>query len=487
MNIFQYISIYFNILGNKAFYFDNDNEPSIKKKFQLSDKEINWLNPISNFYTEIVSELECKKCQNKSSKTEQYFDISVEIPYKNNFNPNIIDLLKYYFCKKKLQYKCQKKNCQSNECDRKMYFKTIPKILVIHLKRFMNVLNKNNSKKKIDAKIFKLKNQIKIEKELNINIFCDKNINICASNFEDFFNDIPPKNEYETKNESIVINNGNAIIGKMINKNINYWKNGMKIEEKPNRIQNIINQINEKKKCDEKKKEEKKIQEQKEKEKEKKDKDMIKIFEQKLGTNWYDSYTLGRIKRNINKNITKKLTTKQWDYFYDYKHESEKKKKNKKRKGDHDDNNKKKKKRKKNVDKLANDYDDNKLLEIIDESKLQYAKEESIKEYNKNLEMFGVKMESQNDIKIDEIFEAKEILPPKKFTKYKLKSVIKHIGSSPRAGHYITEVFNYEKNKWFSHNDSNVSEIDENVALNGDKAQEEAYMLFFIHDCTKLN
>uniref|UniRef100_A0A8D0XF64 USP domain-containing protein n=2 Tax=Sus scrofa TaxID=9823 RepID=A0A8D0XF64_PIG len=46
---------------------------------------------------------------------------------------------------------------------------------------------------------------------------------------------------------------------------------------------------------------------------------------------------------------------------------------------------------------------------------------------------------------------------------YQPISVVSHLGSSPDSGHYISDVYDFQKQAWFTFNDLQVSEIDESV------------------------
>ncbi|XP_003277323.3 ubiquitin carboxyl-terminal hydrolase 29 [Nomascus leucogenys] len=63
---------------------------------------------------------------------------------------------------------------------------------------------------------------------------------------------------------------------------------------------------------------------------------------------------------------------------------------------------------------------------------------------------------------------------------YRLISVVSHIGSSPNSGHYISDVYDFQKQAWFTYNDLRVSEISET------KMQEarlhSGYIFFYMHN-----
>lgn len=85
-------------------------------------------------------------------------------------------------------------------------------------------------------------------------------------------------------------------------------------------------------------------------------------------------------------------------------------------------------------------------------------------------------------------FPCDELLDPTMFnvaftTKYQLRSVISHSGSTLSSGHYTSfvKVGEHESGKWYACNDADVSEVSSSVI--GDT---EAYILFYSRaDCEK--
>merc|ERR1712228_665194 len=62
------------------------------------------------------------------------------------------ELLKAYFVKKKLEYKCERKGCGNNKVFVTSWFKQIPRILVFHIKRFVPKYNSYTKSHDKDAK-----------------------------------------------------------------------------------------------------------------------------------------------------------------------------------------------------------------------------------------------------------------------------------------------------------------------------------------------
>ncbi|XP_050997863.1 ubiquitin carboxyl-terminal hydrolase 26 [Acomys russatus] len=69
---------------------------------------------------------------------------------------------------------------------------------------------------------------------------------------------------------------------------------------------------------------------------------------------------------------------------------------------------------------------------------------------------------------------------PKDKTIYRLISIINHIGSSPDGGHYISDAFDFRKRCWFSYNDQQVTSIHEDFVQ---KARSSTgYVFFYMHN-----
>ncbi|KAF7462614.1 hypothetical protein GHT09_012034 [Marmota monax] len=63
---------------------------------------------------------------------------------------------------------------------------------------------------------------------------------------------------------------------------------------------------------------------------------------------------------------------------------------------------------------------------------------------------------------------------------YRLVSVVSHVGSSHDSGHYISDVFDFQQQAWFLHNDLKVSQIPE--ALVWEARKRTGYLLFYMHN-----
>lgn len=63
---------------------------------------------------------------------------------------------------------------------------------------------------------------------------------------------------------------------------------------------------------------------------------------------------------------------------------------------------------------------------------------------------------------------------------YRLISVISHIGNSPCAGHYISDVYDFQKQAWFTYSDLWVAEIPE--AMVQEARLHSGYIFFYMHN-----
>lgn len=68
--------------------------------------------------------------------------------------------------------------------------------------------------------------------------------------------------------------------------------------------------------------------------------------------------------------------------------------------------------------------------------------------------------------------------PPK--WQYRLHSVVRHVGNSPQAGHYIADVFRFDAGGWWRYDDSQVNQTSEGRVLGGN-GRREGYIFTYVH------
>ncbi|XP_066933847.1 ubiquitin carboxyl-terminal hydrolase 37-like [Clytia hemisphaerica] len=112
-----------------------------KEEMQLSIEELKsvFVCPIKeNLETTVTHSIRCLGCKEKVIKDEEYHDFSLVIPeYDENFNPGTLSiekLLNLYFADEEIEYTCEK--CQNSSSVLTHQMKKLPRILVLHLKRY---------------------------------------------------------------------------------------------------------------------------------------------------------------------------------------------------------------------------------------------------------------------------------------------------------------------------------------------------------------
>lgn len=122
----------------------NNYVKTTSNKFIINKKKNNQLetNLIQNIFGgELISEVVCLKCRHKSITNDQILALSLEIN-----NADCIEKCLDNFCKAEPLFGSNKVFCDQckmkNDSKKKFMFKTLPNVLVIHLKRFDNYQRK---------------------------------------------------------------------------------------------------------------------------------------------------------------------------------------------------------------------------------------------------------------------------------------------------------------------------------------------------------
>jgi len=71
------------------------------------------------------------------------------------------------------------------------------------------------------------------------------------------------------------------------------------------------------------------------------------------------------------------------------------------------------------------------------------------------------------------------VIGPPKYC-YRLHSVVRHLGSSPLAGHYIADVFRFDTGGWWRYDDSQVTQTSEERVMGGN-GRREGYIFTYVH------
>ena len=63
---------------------------------------------------------------------------------------------------------------------------------------------------------------------------------------------------------------------------------------------------------------------------------------------------------------------------------------------------------------------------------------------------------------------------------YRLVSVVSHLGGATHSGHYVSDVYNVDRDQWFHYDDRRVSCVDEADVL-GESHQRSSHIFFYLH------
>lgn len=118
----------------------NNFSKSINTKFIVDNKskQIRNVNLIQNIFGgELSSEVQCMKCKKSSVTIDKFLSVSLEILNSDSIEKSIDN-----FCKSELLFGANKFLCAhckvKNDSKKRLLFKTLPNVLILHLKRFDN-------------------------------------------------------------------------------------------------------------------------------------------------------------------------------------------------------------------------------------------------------------------------------------------------------------------------------------------------------------
>ncbi|XP_066432126.1 ubiquitin carboxyl-terminal hydrolase 37 isoform X2 [Eleutherodactylus coqui] len=136
---------------------------------------------------------------------------------------------------------------------------------------------------------------------------------------------------------------------------------------------------------------------------------------------------------------------------------------------------------------LAQSLQEQEARELKEDDDLKRATELSLQEFNSSL-LDGVMSDedSGNEEVLDMEYTEEEAEELKKNAEsgelphsYRLVSVVSHIGSSSSSGHYISDVYDIKKQAWFTYNDLAVSRTQETTVQND--RDRSGYIFFYMH------
>ncbi|KAF0303444.1 Ubiquitin carboxyl-terminal hydrolase 37 [Amphibalanus amphitrite] len=64
---------------------------------------------------------------------------------------------------------------------------------------------------------------------------------------------------------------------------------------------------------------------------------------------------------------------------------------------------------------------------------------------------------------------------------YRLMGVVSHYGSATHSGHYVSDVYSVDRDRWFHYDDRRVSCVDEADVLGEAGHQRNGYIFFYLH------
>ncbi|XP_066089427.1 ubiquitin carboxyl-terminal hydrolase 37 isoform X2 [Saccopteryx bilineata] len=136
---------------------------------------------------------------------------------------------------------------------------------------------------------------------------------------------------------------------------------------------------------------------------------------------------------------------------------------------------------------LAQSLQEQEAWEQKEDDDLKRATELSLQEFNSSfLDSLGSDEDSGNEDVLDMEYTEAEAEELKRNAEtgnlphsYRLISVVSHIGSTSSSGHYISDVYDIKKQAWFTYNDLEVSKIQE-ASVQSDRDR-SGYIFFYMH------
>ncbi|CAH1249717.1 USP37 [Branchiostoma lanceolatum] len=110
--------------------------------------------PVSqNFQFEVIHTISCKSCRDVVTKQEKFHDLSLTLPRRRkDMNPwSLQDLLDQFFISEDLEYTCTR--CESKQSRVSHHFIKLPRVLILHLKRY-NYNHAMSENRKMEQPVF---------------------------------------------------------------------------------------------------------------------------------------------------------------------------------------------------------------------------------------------------------------------------------------------------------------------------------------------
>ncbi|XP_064597837.1 ubiquitin carboxyl-terminal hydrolase 37-like [Liolophura sinensis] len=129
----------------------NKSTPSPNKEASAEELTVTgqeYVNPtIQNFEFEVLHTLKCTECGETVTKTEQFNDLSLDLPQRSNADEpqTIQDALDLFLREEQLEYTCAECGCKQSQVFHS--FTRLPRVLIVHLKRYSySIVGSNNTK-----------------------------------------------------------------------------------------------------------------------------------------------------------------------------------------------------------------------------------------------------------------------------------------------------------------------------------------------------
>uniref|UniRef100_A0A4W3HK86 Ubiquitin carboxyl-terminal hydrolase n=2 Tax=Callorhinchus milii TaxID=7868 RepID=A0A4W3HK86_CALMI len=121
---------------------------------------------VSNVEFEVLHSISCKMCCETVTKREQFNDLSIDLPRRRKSLPprSIQDSLDLFFRAEEIEYACEK--CQGKAAVVTHKFSRLPRVLILHLKRYSYSVELSVSSK--------VGQQVKIPKYLSLQAHCSE-------------------------------------------------------------------------------------------------------------------------------------------------------------------------------------------------------------------------------------------------------------------------------------------------------------------------
>jgi ubiquitin C-terminal hydrolase len=101
-----------------------DDEPDLRKK-----------DPILSFSFSLVNRIECTSCHHSLRRIEEHTDLALNLPeHSPNHTLSLVDLLESFAKSEEVTYNCER--CESQKAVIHHEFSSLPKTLLLHIKRF---------------------------------------------------------------------------------------------------------------------------------------------------------------------------------------------------------------------------------------------------------------------------------------------------------------------------------------------------------------